>query len=88
MADTDYVTETVVIEPQTTILLFTDGLDEAMDADGLQFGEKRIFNELNLSIQSGELSPKAVIERMTQAVHNYVGETDQSDDLTMLCLRF
>ena len=88
MEDTDYVTETVVIEPQTTILLFTDGLDEAMDADNLQFGEKRIFNELNDAIQSGELSPKAVIERMTQAVHNYVGDTEQSDDLTMLCLRF
>ena len=88
MEDTDYVTETVVIEPQTTILLFTDGLDEAMDADNLQFGEKRIFNELNDAIQSGDLSPKAVIERMTQAVHNYVGDTEQSDDLTMLCLRF
>lgn len=59
-----------------------------MDADEKQFGDERIFDVLNRAIQTGELSPKPLIERMTQAVHHYVGDTEQSDDLTMLCLRF
>ena len=33
-------------------------------------------------------APKALIERMTQAIHAFVGDTEQSDDLTMLCLRY
>ena len=35
-----------------------------------------------------QLAPKALIEGMTKAVHAFVGNTEQSDDLTMLCLRY
>lgn len=82
-----YHLQEVVIEPQTTILLYTDGLNEAMDADFLEFEEARIFDVLNKAIQDGQLAPKDVIDRMTQAVHAFVGDTEQSDDLTMLSLR-
>ena len=51
------------------------------------FGEDRIFDELNRAIQDGQLSPKAVIDRMIQAVHDFVGDAEQSDDLTMLAIR-
>ena len=88
MEDTPYLTQEIVIEPQTTVLLYTDGLDEATDADEKLFGNDRIIDELNRAIQDGQLSPKAVIDRMTQAVHAFVGDAEQSDDLTMLCLRF
>ena len=85
--NTHYETQTAVIEPHTSILLYTDGLTEAMDADRQQFGQERVFNEISLAIQAGEVSPKALIERLIQAVHDYVGDTEQSDDLTLLCLR-
>jgi sigma-B regulation protein RsbU (phosphoserine phosphatase) len=88
MEDTPYLTQEIVIEPQTTVLLYTDGLDEATDADEKLFGNDRIIDELNRAIQDGQLSPKAVIDRMTQAVDAFVGDAEQSDDLTMLCLRF
>ena len=88
MEDTPYLTQEIVIEPQTTVLLYTDGLDEATDADEKLFGNDRIIDELNRAIQDGQLSPKAMIDRMTQAVHAFVGDAEQSDDLTMLCLRF
>jgi len=86
--DIPYITEEIVIEPQTTVLLYTDGLNEAMDADGNQYGDDRILDELSHAIQGNQLSPKAVIDRMTQAVHQFVGDTEQSDDLTMLAFRF
>ena len=84
--DTNYLTQEVVIEPQTTILLYTDGLNEAMTADKKLFGKEGILDELNEAIQAGQLSPKAVIDRLTQAVQHFVGDTEQSDDLTMLAI--
>ena len=86
--DIPYITEEIVIEPQTTVLLYTDGLNEAKDADGNQYGDNRILDELSHAIQDNQFSPKAVIDRMTQAVHQFVGDTEQSDDLTMLAFRF
>jgi sigma-B regulation protein RsbU (phosphoserine phosphatase) len=86
-ADTPYQTQTFALEPDTIILLFTDGLNEAMDADSKEFGRERILEEASRSILAGQLSSKALIERLTQAVHDFVGDTEQSDDLTMLAIR-
>jgi sigma-B regulation protein RsbU (phosphoserine phosphatase) len=52
------------------------------------FGKDRILSEVNGAIHDGQLSPKALIDRMTQAVHNYVGDVEQSDDLTMLAINY
>ena len=84
--DKQRIAQETVIEPQTTLLLYTDGLNEAIDADIEMFSEDRIFDELNHAIQDGQLSPKALVERLTQAVHDFVGDTEQSDDLTMMAI--
>ena len=88
MDDTSYQLQTAVIEPQTTILLYTDGLNEAMNIKKEMFGKDRILSVVNGAIHDGQLSPKALIDRMTQAVHNYVGDVEQSDDLTMLAINY
>ena len=87
-ADTAYLPQEVFIEPQSTILFYTDGLNEAMDADNNEFGDDRILDEVNRAIETGQLSPKALIDRMTQAVHDFVGDAEQSDDLTMLVVQY
>ena len=84
--DKQRIAQETVIEPQTTLLLYTDGLNEAIDTDLEMFSEDRIFDELNHAIQDGQLSPKALVERLTQAVHDFVGDTEQSDDLTMMAI--
>ena len=85
---TPYKMQETVIEPQTTILLYTDGLKEALNADKEKFGKERILNEANRAIQAGQLSPKALIEQLTLSVHQFVGDTEQSDDLTMLAINY
>ena len=85
---TSYKMQETVIEPQTTILLYTDGLNEALNADKEKFGKERILNEANHAIQAGQLSPKALIEQLTRSVHQFVGDTEQSDDLTMLAINY
>ena len=86
--NTSYLTQEVVIEPQTTILLYTDGLNEAMTADKKMFGKEGILDEANAAIQAGQLSPKVLIDRLAQAVQHFVGDTEQSDDLTMLAINY
>ena len=66
------------------IFLYTDGLDEAEDAGHRQFGKKRIYEV----IETADRKPRELIERMTQAVADFVGDTEQSDDLTMFALQY
>ena len=87
-ANTVYQMQEVVIEPHTTILFYTDGLNEAMNADENMFGRERISDEIRSAIQSGQLSPKALIDQLTDAVHQFVGNTEQSDDLTLLAISY
>jgi sigma-B regulation protein RsbU (phosphoserine phosphatase) len=51
------------------------------------FGEQRILEEADRVLQASQISPKALIDRMTQAVHAFVGDYEQSDDLTMMAIR-
>ena len=88
-----YLTQTAVIESQSTVLFYTDGLNEAVKEDVKDgskelFSVQRILDVVNVAIQEGQLSPKSLIENMTQAVHDFVGDTEQSDDLTMLCIKY
>ena len=88
VANTSYQMQSAVIEPHTTILLYTDGLSEAMNVNRKQFGKERVLNEVNRAVDDGQLSPQALIQRMTQAVTHFVGDTEQSDDLTMLAINY
>ena len=73
--------------PGTTIFLYTDGLTEAENASQEQFGEKRMTDVITTQM-AVNASPQTLIETMTDAVHQFVGETEQSDDLTMLVIKF
>lgn len=88
LADTQYQMQTTVLQPQSTVLLYTDGLNEAMDADGNMFGRERIYSEIRFAIKEGKTHPKDLITNMIEAVHIHVGETEQSDDLTLFCIRY
>ena len=81
-----YQMQTTTIEPQSTILLYTDGLSEAMDADKQMYGRERIVEEVEQACQAGQYAPKTLIEQLTQSVHSFVGDTEQSDDITMIAL--
>ena len=72
----------------TTILLFTDGLTEAMNADNEQFQMERV-NDVAFQARSvGQQEPRELIGRMTEAVHQFVGDAEQSDDLTMMAIQY
>ena len=72
----------------TTIFLFTDGLTEAMDANHNLFGIERIVEEANHILGQGHQEPQQIIDQMTDAVHQFVGDAEQSDDLTMMAIQY
>ena len=65
------------------LFLYTDGLTEAMNGQREQFGRQRLIDNLKSGADS-----QGQIEDMTQAVHLFVGDAPQSDDLTMLTIRY
>ena len=72
----------------TTILLFTDGLTEAMNADYVQFQMERVNDVAFQALSHGQQEPRQLIARMTDAVHEFVGDAEQSDDLTMMAIQY
>jgi sigma-B regulation protein RsbU (phosphoserine phosphatase) len=52
------------------------------------FGKERLLDEVKHAIQADSISPKALIDQLTQSVHHFVGDTEQSDDLTMLAINY
>ena len=76
------------IDPQTTIFIFTDGLTEAEDANHAQFGIDRVTTIAETMLNEGRNKPEEIVSEMKAEVHAFVGEAEQSDDLTMLAIKY
>ena len=88
MPDWSFTQQQATIYPQTVIFLFTDGLSEAEDADHTQFGEERILAVAEKVLSQQQLQSQTFIDEMADAVNRFVGDAEQSDDLTMLALQY
>ncbi len=88
IADFKFTQQEVSIDPQTTIFLFTDGLNEAEDSRHAQFGDLRIWNVAKRMLAEERHQPQLLIEEMTETVQRFVGDAEQSDDLTMLAIQY
>ena len=87
MGDFTFGQQEITLERNSTIFLFTDGLNEAENIRHAQFGDERIEEIAKSLVADGQLEPVQVIKHMADAVHTFVGEAEQSDDLTMLAIQ-
>lgn len=83
--DIKFEGQETVITPGTAIFLYTDGLTEAENADKQLFGEERMTEQLEKSTQQNS---KGIIQQMLEAVHSHVKDAEQSDDLTMVAIKY
>lgn len=81
--DWEYTLQETTLSNQTTLFLYTDGLTEAMDPEQRLFGKKRMMEELKK-----RQSPEEISNSMTKAVTRFMEGAEQSDDLTMLIIRY
>ena len=72
----------------TTIFLFTDGLTEAMDASEAQFQLDRVRDVARQALSRQQHEPRQLISLMADAVQQFVGQAEQSDDLTMMAIQY
>ena len=86
--DWEFSEQEIIIAPQTTIFLFTDGLNEAENSLHQQFGDEHVLELAKELLASGIVQPTPLIQRMTAAVHFFAGAAEQSDDLTMLAIQY
>lgn len=81
----EYAIHELVLLPGSSLFLYTDGLTEAENVGKELFGEQRA---LSTAAGFGGLSAKEQIGRMRASVHQFVDGAEQSDDLTLLSIRF
>ena len=83
--DFDYEMETLVMQPGSSLFLYTDGLTEARNAKGKLFGRDRVVQMIEAC---GSMEPKQLVETVISKWHQFIGTTEQSDDLTLLALNY
>ena len=76
----------VDLEPGDVIFFYTDGITEAMDENGVEFGDEELA--LVLEEVAGATSASAFSQHVVQAVQEHAGEAPQSDDITCMALRY
>ncbi len=73
------------LEPGDSIFQYSDGVPEATDIRVEQYGMQRLEAVL---AQNSEKDPKALLECVKADMDAFVGEAEQFDDITMLCLSY
>ena len=84
----EYKAQEQQLAPGTTIFLFTDGLNEAENVSHEQFGNQRIIDVAQSLLYAGKNNPTEFVRQMAESVHAFVGDAEQSDDLTMLAIKY
>ena len=85
MEDWQYDGQEAQLQPNNIFLLYTDGLTEAMNSSRQQFGLSRVISLANVN---AGVSPQRLLDNVLREVHTFVGDAEQSDDLTMLAIKY
>jgi sigma-B regulation protein RsbU (phosphoserine phosphatase) len=80
-----YHAKSARLEPGDTLLLYTDGVTEAMDVADALFGDERLSAYLG---GANGVEARTLIDGLVEAVRAFAGDTPQSDDLTALAVRY
>lgn len=81
---TPYAESSVTFLPGDVLVMYTDGVSEAMNQNDDQFSEEKLEAILK---ESTHLSAKEIINRVQQALESHTRGTPQSDDITLLVLK-
>ena len=88
MADWAFSQQEMTITPMTTVFLFTDGLSEAENEGHVLFGDDGVTDVAKRLLCHDGHEPMPLINGMTEAVRRFVGDAEQSDDMTMLAIQY
>ena len=75
----------IQLQKGSKLFVYTDGLPEASDREDNMFGIERTVETLN---KFPDAPPQKLVENMSAEVRAFVGDAEQFDDLTMLCIEY
>jgi len=82
LPDFKYESSKVSIEPGDVVILYTDGLNEAMDVEGNQLTTERMLAEVH---SSQAKTPSAINKVICDEVHRHMGIVNPIDDMCLVC---
>ena len=74
----------VTLERDDCLVLYTDGVTEALDSEGDEFGVDRTIQSVRSSAQDGAAG---IVARLVDDVQNFATGTPQNDDITLIAIR-
>jgi len=80
-----YEEETVTLAPGDWLIVFSDGVSEALSADGEEYGDERIVSCVQ---QNASATPRQLLEALFADVDAFARGAAQSDDITAMVLRY
>jgi len=79
-----YSGQSLSINPGDKLFLYTDGIPEAMNLTEEEYSDKRMIDFFK---KHSDQIPQEFIQSLVEDVRDYVGEAEQSDDITSLILK-
>jgi phosphoserine phosphatase RsbU/P len=83
-SDARYAVRSLALQPEDSLLLYTDGLSEAQNVSGEEYGLERISR---LAAQHAALTPENLLANCVSDLRGYTGGAKQNDDLSLLAMR-
>ena len=83
-AQAGYESDTVTLQPGDWLVIFTDGVIEAVNKSDVEYGEQQLLNVLQAGVGA---TPEELLRRIISDVDTFVGETPQHDDITCLLIK-
>lgn len=77
--------ERIDLAPGDVLVFFTDGVTDALNAQGEEFGDERLHQVI---LANARGSAQEVLWSLTAALAAFVGETEQADDVTGVVVRW
>ena len=79
----EFASRRVILVPGDVLVMYTDGVTEAMNVDEEMFGERKL---LEVVAENRTAGVEAINKAIISSVHEFAGEAAQSDDITCLTL--
>jgi sigma-B regulation protein RsbU (phosphoserine phosphatase) len=74
----------VPLERDDCLVLYTDGVTEALNTEGDEFGLDRMIQSVRASATDGA---QTIVKRIIEDVRNFTGSLPQNDDITLIAIR-
>ena len=84
MIEVHYSPIDLTMKKDDVLVLFTDGLVEAMNSQRVEFGRKELKNILK---ESGSFSSQTILHDILQGLSAHVGMADHTDDVTVIVMK-